>query len=451
MALQIVKSDKSRCNCGNRKRKLSLLLLLVYILIVLGLYLLHLNVPLVESPDWFKETLKRTEGSNIIVVPLDSGNDVGIRKDNDGERKESNIREPKPPEKSPLHGIDNSKDDHHSPQDDKTRLIQILIDAGVPPEELTPQMMNSLPSESTIVSLYGEGPRIIGLETCTAYRSNILPVNRKVAPAGLFNTGTNILSELLLDNCDFPDAVVWPNDLPNRFRDKKWGLKAVRAQVPWGKHNPVTFRGNHVSAVGGEGIVQDTVLPVVVVKDPYSWMGSMCRHNYAAYWNQDTHCPKLVHSGDSGNGKPNNVEVRFKPGRADGIVHYDSLVSFWNEWYGDYHNALVRDRSFPGLIIRYEDLLFHLDEVLPKICDCAGGTNKNKDGKIRRKVEPPPNKKAAVGKTQKKSNNLLSSMVAYGDETKMVKGMKDEDIEYARGTLREQLMDTFGYQYHDRK
>jgi len=450
MALPIVNSDKSRCNCSNGKRKFVWPLLFVYILIVSGLYILHLNVPLIESPDWFKENLKRTEGSNTIAVPLDSDNDVGIRKNNEGERKERNIREPKPPEELPLHGIDNSKDDHHSPQDDKTRLIQILKDAGVPPKDLTPKMTNSLPSESKIASLYGEGPRIIGLETCATYQSNILPVNRKVAPAGLFNTGTNILFELLMDNCVFPDAVVFPNDHPNRIRNKKLGNGGIRSQVPWGKHNPLAFRGNHVATLGGQDIVQETVLPVVVVKDPYSWMGSMCRHNYEAYWNQDTHCPKLVHSGAGGDGESNKVKVKFNTKRADGIVYYDSLVSFWNEWYGDYHNALVRDRSFPGLIIRYEDLLFHLDEVLPKICDCAGGTNKNKDGKIRRKVEPPQLKKDAVN-GQKKSNNLLSSMVAYGDETKMLKGMKDEDIEYARGTLQEQLMDTFGYQNHNRK
>ena len=47
-------------------------------------------------------------------------------------------------------------------------------------------------------------------------------------------------------------------------------------QVPWGKHNPVDWRGQH-AAQGLEGVDVDGVLPVVVVKDPFTWMRSMCR------------------------------------------------------------------------------------------------------------------------------------------------------------------------------
>ena len=47
-------------------------------------------------------------------------------------------------------------------------------------------------------------------------------------------------------------------------------------QVPWGKHNPVDWRGLH-AAQGLEGVDVDGVLPVVVVKDPFTWMRSMCR------------------------------------------------------------------------------------------------------------------------------------------------------------------------------
>ena len=42
------------------------------------------------------------------------------------------------------------------------------------------------------------------------------------------------------------------------------------------QHNPVDWRGQH-AAQGLEGVDVDGVLPVVVVKDPFTWMRSMCR------------------------------------------------------------------------------------------------------------------------------------------------------------------------------
>ena len=67
-------------------------------------------------------------------------------------------------------------------------------------------LLNSLPPLSDFKSLYGEKPTIIGLDTCKAYREKIPIENRIIGPAGLFNTGTNLMAQLLDHNCMFQVA-----------------------------------------------------------------------------------------------------------------------------------------------------------------------------------------------------------------------------------------------------
>ena len=133
-------------------------------------------------------------------------------------------------------------------------------------------------------------PKTLGLERCAAFRSAQGPRGRP-AVAGLFNTGTNFLMKLLRMNCDFPDACpAQPHirvDKDNPYAAEIRIMAEMQLarrnhcspfllQVPWGKHNPVDWRGQH-SAQGLEGVDVDGVLPVVVVKDPFTWMRSMCR------------------------------------------------------------------------------------------------------------------------------------------------------------------------------
>ena len=133
-------------------------------------------------------------------------------------------------------------------------------------------------------------PKTLGLDRCAAFRSAQGPRGRP-AVAGLFNTGTNFLMKLLRLNCDFPDACpAQPHikvDKDNPYEAeirimaemqlaRRNNCSPFLLQVPWGKHNPVDWRGQH-AAQGLEGVDVDGVLPVVVVKDPFTWMRSMCR------------------------------------------------------------------------------------------------------------------------------------------------------------------------------
>ena len=133
-------------------------------------------------------------------------------------------------------------------------------------------------------------PKTLGLDRCAAFRRAQGPRGRP-AVAGLFNTGTNFLMKLLRMNCDFPAACpAQPHirvDKDNPYAAEIRIMAEMQLarrnhcspfllQVPWGKHNPVDWRGQH-AAQGLEGVDVDGVLPVVVVKDPFTWMRSMCR------------------------------------------------------------------------------------------------------------------------------------------------------------------------------
>ena len=147
------------------------------------------------------------------------------------------------------------------------------------------------------------GPIIFGLERCAAARHTARGGGLVDAGiAGLFNTGTNLAHSLLRDNCE----------------RRGGGGGKVWWQVAWGKHNPPTWRGGHLerwavrmmpNVNGSTDPLWARQLAVVMVegpasrgcarssspeltrrvpihphqvKDPLTWMRSMCRSPYAA-------------------------------------------------------------------------------------------------------------------------------------------------------------------------
>lgn len=99
-------------------------------------------------------------------------------------------------------------------------LLTILKYANV---TLSTEDEAALPQWDEITSRFGSKPRIIGLEKCHEYRQNIRKRNRIVAPAGLFNSGTNVLHEWLKKNC----MVHFKTETPPRY--------GVDWQVNWGE------------------------------------------------------------------------------------------------------------------------------------------------------------------------------------------------------------------------
>ncbi len=156
---------------------------------------------------------------------------------------------------------DISMDSQNKP--DKSPLVEILRLAKV---NLTQDEWESLPSWQQVLDRVGNKPRIIGLETCKTYRDTVPLKQRFVAPSGMFSTGTNLLHELLNKNC-----VVHRGGQHSHIG---W-------QVNWGKHQSPRFRhANHVV----EDLNNSNTFPIVMVRDPWTWLQSMCRVRYSAHW-----------------------------------------------------------------------------------------------------------------------------------------------------------------------
>lgn len=188
-------------------------------------------------------------------------------------------RHPAEPE-NPVEDVEDSPDDDDEEEDEeivdlpaqldaslatnKEPLIALLRDAGV---EVDDEIVQRLPTWQQVADLYGSEPVMFGLETCHKFRNeNGDPANHFVSTAGTFNTGTNLMAELLIHNCHMP------------ARMKKYGHKnrGVRWQVLWGKHTPVgdeDFRLHHRTY--NDTMNAEDIFPAVTVRDPFKWMQSV--------------------------------------------------------------------------------------------------------------------------------------------------------------------------------
>lgn len=97
-------------------------------------------------------------------------------------------------------------------------ILKILQAAGV---EIDEELATILPTWEDIVSMYGSKPIISGLETCPEYRAEVKPEDRMTGPAGMFNTGTNLLYELLKANCVIEEARLKPRREP-KHNGMRW-------------------------------------------------------------------------------------------------------------------------------------------------------------------------------------------------------------------------------------
>lgn len=206
--------------------------------------------------------------------------------------------------------------------------------------------------------------------------------------------------------------------------------------VPWGKHTPVSWRFNFVADVTPKTVSQANFLAAVVVKDPYPWMESMCRHKYEANWRHfQGHCPNLVPISAAEKNTldgEESVEIRIRY-RPTNVTHHESLAHLWNKWYQDYVDA-----DFPRLMIRFEDLLFHAEEVVTKVCNCGGGVMR--DGGFKYIKKP-----AKAGPAHQGSSGLLKSLAKYGDASNRLKSFTTPDLDFAKSVINKDIMRLFKY------
>lgn len=152
------------------------------------------------------------------------------------------------------------------PPADKGPILDLLRMANV--VDLNEQEYEALPSWDQVKQRIGKEPRFIGLETCEEYRTKVPWMRRQVAPAGMFSTGTNLLQHLLRENC--------------HDESKANSRRFVGWQVNWGKHQSPRFR--HINYITRIVRNNSFIFPVVLVRDPWTWLQSMCRVRYSAHW-----------------------------------------------------------------------------------------------------------------------------------------------------------------------
>ena len=366
----------------------------------------------------------------------------------------------------------------------KEEILKILLNSGA---EVTSEIVEKLPTMEDFTSMYGPKQKIIGLETCENFRSNVSPQEAIIGPAGVYNTGTNLISQLLMKHCVMKErAEVYDQSHPSSNRDgsDEEGPVGVRTgmfnDVPWGKHGPILWRTDEDYRPEAFEINQvfpntkyQNVFPIVMVKDPFSWMGSMCRQSYGALWlhspqsclnlneeydrlnalynsnNPDRKVRKRIKSHKSMKfvSAPEKKTVEKKVGltieyqndnnRWKRQVEYGDFVDLWNTFYRDYLNA-----DFPHLIVRYEDLLLHADEVIPQICECVGGEVTNAENRVHIGKDS-----AKETRTFGKTDNLVESLIRYGSSELRTERHSKGDIVYAIENLGKDLMEIFHYEY----
>lgn len=146
---------------------------------------------------------------------------------------------------------------------DKTPIVKLVQEAtGTHPDVSTIQ---SLPNVQQVANMYGRDIQIWGLDSCNRFQNSGNPVDHFISTAGTFNTGTNLMAELLIANCYMP-----------KRRAANQG-DGVRWQVVWGKHTPVfneTVRQTH-RTYNDSFVTANNMFPIVTIRDPFQWMQSV--------------------------------------------------------------------------------------------------------------------------------------------------------------------------------
>lgn len=86
-------------------------------------------------------------------------------------------------------------------------IIKLITDAGIVFDPVADaDLIGELPKWADVVEMYGPKPVIYGLKegNCQRFQAQTDQGDHLIGTAGIFNTGTNLLSELLVQNCMMP-------------------------------------------------------------------------------------------------------------------------------------------------------------------------------------------------------------------------------------------------------
>lgn len=190
-----------------------------------------------------------------------------------------------------------------------------------------------------------------------------------------------------------------------------------------------------------------------------------CKTSYDVSWMRapHRHCPNLVPIEEDWDTplrkKPKKIMSTYKVRVLnEQIDQYDSLADLWTVFYKTYMEA-----DFPRLLVRFEDLLFHRENVMAQIVECVTGESAFSslssatattptDGKSRTHKstgswfhEEPLKYRLSPVKEHGRSSDLVSAVIKYGTSRGRYAGMASEDLRYAAKALDPKLLRKFQY------
>lgn len=308
----------------------------------------------------------------------------------------------------------------------KERVVDILERSGMDRSEAESHC-DELPTWEFLTDLYGDKPVILGLDSCRRYRKSLKSVRWRLQKVGgfqvdgLFNVGTNAMAHTLLRNLD---KGRWYKPGVDMYDPLYWEKMDINANgVSWGKHALLKYRPHQPYKS----------LPLAIVRDPYSWMQSMCKARYRSSWKRDLDdCPNLVVSPeyrDRYNHSTYPVTVK-KTEREPNITDtLPSLSDYWSRFYGDYYNA-----TFERVVIRFEDTLLFGEEVIEALSECTQSPRKK-----------PFEQFVPTAKDHGNSTGFLSAIKKLGRNRDS--RLTHLDKGYARLSLRADIMQYFHYSH----
>jgi len=320
----------------------------------------------------------------------------------------------------------------------KDRVLYILQNqAGL--KNLDLETVERLPTWEQVVAQYGSIPILVkghDGRACERFQASVPAERRMLGSAGMFSSGTNLVTQLLKQNCQIPERVALYGEKATKEQH------GMRWQVPWGKHTDVgtstNFRDAHLTdQAAAKGIDRNDILPVVTIRDPWRWMSSMCRHPYSAKWRHNqSNCPHLqLKDGNFSTDHWNSVRVKY----GAGFKTYESLAHLWNDWYNSY---VKQATSYPWVMIRMEDVVFHTKDTITAVCECVGGRIRT-DQPFVFVIESA--KKDSPGHDT--STGLAEAWIKYSQPLAAMGGFSEEDYTAAVEAIDENLMETFQYQH----
>lgn len=113
-----------------------------------------------------------------------------------------------------------------SEEEGRQHILDLFKEAGV---DLNPETTSQLPTWTQVQEVIGPHPYLLGLERCEEFRNTVPALERMLGAAGMFNTGTNLVTHLLKQNCEIPERR--EHNGPHQSKES-YGM---RWQVPWGK------------------------------------------------------------------------------------------------------------------------------------------------------------------------------------------------------------------------